>query len=210
MVLKDRVAIVTGASGGIGAGLALMLAAEGARVALAARRGDELERVAEEIRQKGGTAVPVVTDLTDDDALAGLLRTTRAVLGPVDVLVNNAGHAVWKPFEETTMAEWDHSFAVNLRAAAYLSAAVLPDMQHRRWGRIINMASEAGVAIVPGLACVLHQQARSLHPDRGHPSHQPRQRHQSLGDLPRPGRHRDGLRRPRRQPEQSPPRRRGR
>ena len=152
MLLKDRVAMVTGASGGIGAGLAAMLAAEGARVALAARRGDELERVAEEIHQKGGTAVPVVTDLTDDDALAGLLRTTRAVLGPVDVLVNNAGHAIWKPLEETTMAEWDHSFAVNLRAAAYLSAAVLPDMQHRRWGRIINMASEAGVAIVPGLA----------------------------------------------------------
>ena len=152
MILKDRVAMVTGASGGIGAGLAAMLAAEGARVVLAARRREALERVAAGIEEAGGTAVPVVTDLTDDDSLAGLLDTTRAEFGPVDVLVNNAGYAVWKPLEETTIAEWDHTFAVNVRAAAYLCAAVLPDMRRRRYGRIINIGSEAGVAIVPGLA----------------------------------------------------------
>lgn len=164
MLLKGRVAVVTGASGGIGAGLATMLAAEGARVALAARREDELDRVADAIHREGGTALPVVTDLTDDDALAGLLRITRREFGPVDVLVNNAGHAVWKPLEETSMAEWDRTFAVNLRAAAYLSAAVLPDMQRRRWGRIVNIASEAGVAIVPGLAayCVSKHALRAL------------------------------------------------
>ncbi len=176
MLLKDRVAIVTGASGGIGAGLAVMLAAEGARVALAARRGDELERVAEGIRRAGGTAVPVVTDLTDDDALAALLDTTRAELGPVDVLVNNAGRAVWKPLEETSLPEWDLIFAVNVRAAACLSAAVLPDMQRRRYGRIINIASEAGVAIVPGLAaycvskhalCALTEVIQEANQDRG-------------------------------------------
>lgn len=152
MLLKDRVAVVTGASGGIGAGLAAMLAAEGAAVALAARRGDGLERVAEQIRRAGGTALPVVTDLTDDDALVSLLETTRAELGPVDLLVNNAGHAVWRSLEETAAAEWDRIFAVNLRAAALLSAAVLPGMQRRGYGRIVNIASEAGVAIVPGLA----------------------------------------------------------
>jgi 2-hydroxycyclohexanecarboxyl-CoA dehydrogenase len=151
-VLDGRVAVVTGASSGIGAGLAAMLAAEGARVVLAARRGAELERVALGIRRAGGVAVPVITDLADDDSLAALMATTRAELGPVDVLVNNAGAAVWKPLEATSMAEWDRIFAVNVRAAACLSAAVLPGMQERRYGRVINVGSEAGVAIVPGLA----------------------------------------------------------
>jgi short-subunit dehydrogenase len=151
-VLADRVALVSGASGGIGAALAAMLAAEGAKVVLAARRELELERVADGIRQRGGVAVPVVTDLADDGSIARLLATARAEAGPVDVLVNNAGYAVWKPLEETTTAEWDRTFAVNVRAAACLSAAVLPGMQARRFGRIINIASEAGVAIVPGLA----------------------------------------------------------
>jgi short-subunit dehydrogenase len=121
-------------------------------VVLAARRETELERVATGIRQRGGVAVPVVTDLADDDSLARLVATAHAEAGPVDVLVNNAGHARWKPLEATTMAEWDHTFAVNVRAAAYLSAAVLPSMAARRFGRIINIGSEAGVAIVPGLA----------------------------------------------------------
>ena len=97
-------------------------------------------------------AVPVVADLADDDSLASLLATARAEFGTVDVLVNNAGYAVWKPLEATTIAEWDRTFAVNVRAAAYLSAAVLPGMQAQRFGRIINIGSEAGVAIVPGLA----------------------------------------------------------
>jgi NADP-dependent 3-hydroxy acid dehydrogenase YdfG len=163
-VLTDRVAVVTGASGGIGAGLAAMLASEGARVVLAAHRADALEQVAQGIRQAGGTACTVVTDLADDASLANLVARTRAELGSIDVLVNNAGHAVWKSLEATSLAEWDHTFAVNVRAAAYLSAAALPEMQARRFGRIINVGSEAGVAIVPGLAayCVSKHALRAL------------------------------------------------
>jgi len=163
-VLADRVAVVTGASSGIGAGLAAMLADEGARVVLAARRGEELERVAAGIRRAGGMAVPVVTDLADDDSIARLLTRTTAELGPVDVLVNNAGFGLWKPLEETSTAEWDHTFAVNVRAAAYLCTAVLPGMQARRFGRVINIGSEAGVAIVPGRAayCVSKHALRAL------------------------------------------------
>ena len=162
--LTNRVALVTGASMGIGAGLAAMLAGEGARVVLAARRGEELDRVAKDIRRDGGTAVPVVTDLTDDDSLARLLAATRAELGAVDVLVNSAGYAIWKPLEATTITEWDHTFAVNVRAAAYLCGAVLPGMQARGFGRIINIGSEAGVAIVPGFAayCVSKHALRAL------------------------------------------------
>ncbi len=164
MTLRDRVALVTGASSGIGAGLAAMLAAEGARLVLAARRGGELERVARGIRGDGGVAVPVVTDLADDDSLANLVARARAELGPIDILVNSAGFALWKPLEATTLAEWDHTFAINVRAAAYLCAAVLPDMQARRFGRVINVGSEAGVAIVPGLAayCVSKHALRAL------------------------------------------------
>jgi 2-hydroxycyclohexanecarboxyl-CoA dehydrogenase len=150
--LAGRVAVVTGASMGIGAAMAAMLAEEGAKVVLAARRATELERVATSIREQGGDAIPVVTDLADDDSLARLVATAEAEAGPVDVLVNNAGYALWKPLVATTMAEWDHTFAVNVRAAAYLSAALLPGMAGRRFGRIINIGSEAGVAIVPGLA----------------------------------------------------------
>jgi NADP-dependent 3-hydroxy acid dehydrogenase YdfG len=128
------VAVVTGASMVIGAGLAAMLAAEGAKVVLAARRETELERVATGIRQRGGVAVPVVTDLADDDSLARLLATAHAEAGPVDVLVNNVGYALWKPLEAATIAEWDHAFAVNVRAAAYLSAAMLPGTAARRFG----------------------------------------------------------------------------
>ena len=141
-----------------------MLAAQGASVVLAARREQELNGVATAIRKAGGVAVPVVTDLAEDASLANLLSRTRTELGPIDILVNNAGYAVWKPLEATTMAEWDHTFAVNVRAAAYLCAAVLPDMQARAFGRIINIGSEAGVAIVPGLAayCVSKHALRAL------------------------------------------------
>lgn len=150
--LRNRAAVVTGASSGIGTALAAMLAAEGARVALAARRGEKLEAVAAGIRQAGGVAVPIITDLADDNSVSNLLERTRAEFGSVDVVVNNAGFAVWNQLEETSMADWDQTFAVNLRAAAFLCAAVLPEMRARGFGRIINISSEAGVAIVPGLA----------------------------------------------------------
>jgi NAD(P)-dependent dehydrogenase (short-subunit alcohol dehydrogenase family) len=141
-----------------------MLAAEGARVALAARRGADLDHVAGDVREAGGVALPVITDLTEDESLANLVARTQDELGPIDVLVNNAGFAVWKPLEATTMAEWDRTFAVNVRAAAYLCAAALPGMQARRFGRVINIGSEAGVAIVPGLAayCVSKHALRAL------------------------------------------------
>jgi len=151
-MLEGRVALVTGASSGIGAGIASMLAAQGAAVVLTARRAAELESVAAGIGGRGGLAVPLVADLADDESLSRLVDRTVSEVGPVDILVNNAGVALWKPLEDTTPQEWDLTFAVNVRAAALLSAALLPGMQARRFGRIVNVSSEAGVAIVPGLA----------------------------------------------------------
>ena len=152
MLLAGRVAVVTGASSGIGSALAEMLAREGAGVALAARSVDQLNAVAERIVAAGGSALAVPADLTDDEALARLIDTATRELGPVDVLVNNAGYAVWTPLEETSAAEWDNTMAVNVRAAALLAGRVLPGMQARRFGRIVNISSEAGVVVVPGLA----------------------------------------------------------
>jgi NAD(P)-dependent dehydrogenase (short-subunit alcohol dehydrogenase family) len=120
--LAGRVAVVTGASAGIGAGLAEMLAAEGATVVLAARRETELAGVADGIRQRGGVAIPVVTDLTSDESMARLLATARAEAGPVDVLVNNAGYAVWKPLEETASADWDPALLGPAVAAVLVTA----------------------------------------------------------------------------------------
>lgn len=163
-LLANRVALVTGASGGIGAALAEMLASEGARVALVARRHEQLEAAAARIRDAGGTATVQVADLTDDHALAALVQLTQAELGPVDVLVNNAGYALWKSLEATTMAEWDRTFAVNVRAAACLASTLLPGMHERRFGRIINIGSEAGVFSEPGLAayCISKHALRAL------------------------------------------------
>jgi NADP-dependent 3-hydroxy acid dehydrogenase YdfG len=90
-VIKDTVAVVTDASSGIGQGIARMLAAEGVKVALVARRQHELQRIADEIRPQGGTALIAPADLRDERALRAVAEQTRTMLGPIDILVNNAG-----------------------------------------------------------------------------------------------------------------------
>ena len=149
--LTDMVAIVTGASSGIGEGLAKMLAAEGVKVALAARREQELERVAAAIRSGGGTAVVIPANMREETHLANLIERTQSELGPIDILVNNAGVARNQPMHAMTMKSWDLIMAINLRAPVFLCAQVLPGMRERRRGFIINIASEAGVMVYPGM-----------------------------------------------------------
>lgn len=103
--LGGRVALVTGASSGIGEGLARMLADEGLKVAVAARRSAELDRVTRDIGESGGVAVAIVANLSNEEDIAALLAQAESELGPIDVLVNNAGVAWWKPLEDTTTAE---------------------------------------------------------------------------------------------------------
>ena len=143
--LNGTVAIITGASSGIGEGIAKMLAEEGVKVALVARRHNELQRVAEAIRNLGGTALIAPADLRDEQALRSVVEQTRTMLGPVDILVNSGGMAYTTPIHETDMRAWDACLEVNLRAPTLLCAAVLPSMRERKQGYIINIASEAGV-----------------------------------------------------------------
>ncbi len=151
VTLNGKVALVTGASSGIGEGIAKMLAAEGARVALVARRQEELECVAEAIRQRGGTALVAAADMRDETALRGSLERVQHEFGPVDILVNNAGTVYTTPVHAIDMQDWDAALGVNLRAPVLLCAAVLPGMRARQHGFIVNIASEAGLYVYAGM-----------------------------------------------------------
>ncbi len=150
--LKDRVAIVAGSSSGIGRATALAFAAEGAGVALCARRQMELDRVAEEARSRFG--VPTFTrafDVSDDAAVRLFVEETYAQLGRVDICVPNAGGPPAKSFLETTMDEWERAWQLNLRSAISFAQAVLPLMQRRHWGRIVTLTSYTVKQPVPEL-----------------------------------------------------------
>lgn len=150
-MVNGTVAIVTGASSGIGEGIADMLAGEGVKVALVARREQELERVAAGIRRQGGTALVAPADLRDEMALNAMVEETRTTLGPVDLLVNAGATPLMGPIHELDMRAWDACMAVNLRAPALLCAAVLPGMRERKRGYIVNVASEAGAIVYAGM-----------------------------------------------------------
>lgn len=148
--LVDKVAIVTGASSGIGAATGRELARRGARVALAARRVDELKSQAHAIREAGGIALAVPTDITDPAQVTRLVERTRAAFGRVDVLVNNAGSNWVKSLAETSEDEIIPLLQVNLLGPILLTRAVLPEMRQRRHGAIISVGSVAShVAIEP-------------------------------------------------------------
>jgi len=140
----NRIALVTGAGRGIGRAIALAFAAEGAKVALTARTVSELDKVVGEIRAAGGTALALPADLSDRSVPATVVAEVQRSLGPIEILVNNAGvgsSANPKPMTEFDDDFWDLSIAVNLTAPYLLCKAVLPAMLSRRWGRIITIAS---------------------------------------------------------------------
>jgi NAD(P)-dependent dehydrogenase (short-subunit alcohol dehydrogenase family) len=145
--LHDRVALITGAGRGIGRAIALAFAREGARVALTARTASELDEVAGAISSEGGRAVALTADLADRSSPAHLVREVTTRLGPVDVLVNNAGvgsSADPRPVVDFDDDFWDLTLEVNLTAPYRLCKAVLPAMLQRRWGRILTVASING------------------------------------------------------------------
>jgi short-subunit dehydrogenase len=140
--LSGRVAIITGASAGIGLATARLLAANGANVVLSARRLDRLNTVAAEINSAAlGRAHPVKADVAFDDQLETLVKETHAAFGPVDFLVNNAGYGAISPVTTLQMDELDAIMRVNFRSAVFLSQLVLPDMLKRHTGAIVNVGS---------------------------------------------------------------------
>lgn len=142
--LNGRTALVTGASGGIGQALARRLAAEGAALALGyGAHAEPAESLAAEITAAGGTAVALHADLGDPDSPAGLVRAATDALGPVDILVSNAGLGRQQALEEITAGDFDEMLAVNLRAPFLLAQAVVPGMRERGFGRILFVSSVA-------------------------------------------------------------------
>jgi NAD(P)-dependent dehydrogenase (short-subunit alcohol dehydrogenase family) len=143
--LRDTVAIVTGAGRGIGRRLAVRLAAHGASVALVARSAEELEETSGLIAELGGTAIAARADVTDADALCDAFTVLRGELGPIDLLVNNAGVlGPIGPLWELDADAWWTTFDVNLRGVVLASRLALPDMIAAGAGRIINVTSQAG------------------------------------------------------------------
>jgi len=150
--LGGQVAIVTGAGRGIGHAIAVALAREGATVVLAARTRQQLAQTAAAIRESGGTALAIPTDVTQDAAVEAMVEQAIAELGRLDILVTAAGVASFGPVVGTKPADWDGMLAVNLRAVMVTCRAVLPMMIRQRRGTIINVASVAAQRAIPGAA----------------------------------------------------------
>ena len=136
-------AIVTVGGGGIGGATCRRLAAEGAKVAVFDMNLDAAEKVAADIRASGGQAAAFVCNITDRAQVDAAVAAAQTQLGPIAVLVNNAGWDVLKPFLKTVPAEWEKLIAINLTGALHMLHAVLPGMVERKYGRIVNVASDA-------------------------------------------------------------------
>ncbi|MBA4492582.1 SDR family oxidoreductase [Paracoccus sp. S1E-3] len=148
MRLQDKIAIVTGAGSGFGAGIARKFAAEGARVVVADRNGDAARAIAEEI---GGT--PVTADVATEDGIRAMTEATLRLGGRIDILVNNAGVThLPSPMEEVSEADFDRILAVNCKAIFLAAKTIVPLMKAQKSGAIVNIASTAGVSPRPRLS----------------------------------------------------------
>jgi NAD(P)-dependent dehydrogenase (short-subunit alcohol dehydrogenase family) len=147
--LEGQVALVTGASSGIGRHLALLLAAAGARVALAARRRERLAEAARQIEGEGGVGLPLTCDVTRADSVAATVATAEAELGPLSILVNNAGVVTAKPLFEHSESDWDRVLDTDLKGAWLMAREFAAHLVAReRAGRIINIASVLGLRTI--------------------------------------------------------------
>lgn len=142
--LKEKVVIITGGAGGIGTALSARFAAEGSKIAIFDLNAASADEVVEGIKTNGGTAIGCAVDITDHDAVNEAVARIEATLGPIDVLVNNAGWDHADRFVNTTPALWQKLISINLVGPLNLHHAVLKGMLERGHGRIVNIASDAG------------------------------------------------------------------
>ena len=150
MTLNGRVALVTGASRGLGKAMALALGAAGARLALVSRDAAQLSAVAEEARKLGARAEIFRADVGDEAQILQLARDVPAKLGPVDILINNAGTVVRSTCVDFTLADWNLVLNTNLTSAFLMCRSFVPQMKGRGYGRIINLASIMAHVSIPG------------------------------------------------------------
>ena len=148
--LRDRVAIVTGASAGIGRATALALADAGASVVVTARRAERLETLTQEIEAAGGKCLPMAADVVSLDEVAAVVAGAREQLGSIDILVNNAGVMRVAPITDTDVDDWTRMVDVNVKGVLHFLHAVLPTMVDQGSGHIVNVGSVAGRRPFPG------------------------------------------------------------
>jgi NADP-dependent 3-hydroxy acid dehydrogenase YdfG len=147
--IEDKVVAITGASSGIGAATAELLASRGAKMVLGARRLDRLEMLVARIAESGGEAVCIRTDVKRREDLLGLVSLARKRFGKLDVLVNNAGIGPISPLDDLRVEDWEEMIDVNLRGFLYGIAAALPVFREQQFGHFVNVISTAGLKIVP-------------------------------------------------------------
>jgi 3-oxoacyl-[acyl-carrier protein] reductase len=142
--LRGRVALVTGGSRGIGAAIVRRLADAGAAVAINYReRADEANALVKTIGENGGRAIAFAADVSQADAVARMVQHVTSELGPIGILVNNAGIAITRGVDDLSEADFDQTIAVNLKSVFLCTQAVLPVMRSQKWGRIVNISSGA-------------------------------------------------------------------
>lgn len=147
--LEGKIAIISGGATGMGGAASRLFAAEGAKVAVIDRNGEEAARTVAAIRDAGGVAESFVADVSDEGAVNAAVRAVEETYGPVTVLFNHAGTIVIKPFLETTLEEWDWLHAVNVRSMFLMTKAVLPGMIGAGGGSIVCTSSISAVAATP-------------------------------------------------------------
>jgi len=145
--LKDKVAIITGSTSGIGGETAKLFASEGANVVIVGRRQDRGEKVVETIRQNGGNAIFVKTDVTKNEDLKNMVDKTLAIYHQVDILVNNAGRIIQKSFTELTENDWEQYVRLNSYSYFRAMQLVLPYMELKGSGNIVNVTSAAAINV---------------------------------------------------------------
>lgn len=150
--LTGKTALITGGGKGIGKAIALAFARQGADIVINSRTGAQLEEVARGISSMGGNCLSVEGDVSQQEDVRRLVEASREAFGKIDILVNNAGVSKELPFMELTLADWDLMLDTNLKGALHCIRAVLPEMRQRKTGKIINIASAAGLRGLPGSA----------------------------------------------------------